>query len=258
MNMKIVLLGAGNVATHIGIELRKNGAEILQVYSRSQESAQKLSELLGVSYCCNIVELRNDADVYLYALKDDILETIIAQINIPDAVHVHTAGSISVDVFKKNAKNYGVLYPLQTFSKDKTVDFSKIPLFIEANNDFSNKIITNVAKLLSPKVNYIDSEKRKLLHLSAVFACNFSNFMYVTADKILSETGFDYRILLPLINETTDKLNYLSPKQAQTGPAARKDKKTIKKHIDLLQSDADAKKLYQFISKMIERNINNK
>lgn len=255
--MKIVLLGAGNVATHIGIALKETNAQLLQVYSRSFESAKTLGEKLAVDYCCNVDELNKTADVYLYAVKDDTLSELIKQTKILNGVHVHTAGSVKMDVFNGYVKNYGVLYPLQTFSKDKSVRFSEVPLFIESNNSFANEMIVRVAHMLSALVyENIDSEKRKILHLSAVFACNFTNYMYVVADELLQTIKLDYNVLLPLIKETTNKLNYLSPREAQTGPAARKDEKTIKKHIEWLQNNHDAKNMYELISKNIERNIN--
>lgn len=254
--MKIVLLGAGNVATHIGIALKNAGVNPVQVYSRSVESANKLADLLNTEYCCNLKELNTEADIYLYAVKDDALQDLILQTKNYSGVHVHTAGSVDIDIFRGFVEHYGVLYPLQTFSINKPIDFNQIPLFIEAGSERAKTAVLKMANLLSSQIyENVTSEKRKQLHLSAVFACNFANYMYVAADKILNECGFDYKILLPLINETTNKLNYLTPKQAQTGPAVRKDKKTMLKHIALLQNNNDTRDMYKLISKNIERNI---
>ncbi|VBB43401.1 conserved hypothetical protein [uncultured Paludibacter sp.] len=256
--MKVVLLGAGNVATNLGLSLKKYGIEILQIYSKTEKSAKTLGELLGASYCYSLKKIKRNADIYIYALKDNVLEEVISKINIPEAVHIHTAGSIPINIFENKVKNYGVIYPLQTFSKEKQVDFKEIPLFLEANSDYTNKIITQFACFLSSKIYYLASDKRALLHLSAVFACNFSNFMYLLAAKITDEANLDYKILLPLIKETADKLNYLTPKQAQTGPAIRKDYKTIEKHLKLLKNTPELKEIYALITNSVINTLSEK
>jgi len=251
--MRIVIIGAGNVATHLGLRLKQTGAEISQVYSRTEKSAKKLAEILDVPYCTELSLINKDAELYLYAVSDIALQDIINQINTPEATHIHTAGSVSMNIFEKYAANYGVLYPLQTFSKDKEVDFKKIPLFLEGNNESTVQVLTNLATAISDIHFFADSEKRRLIHLSAVFACNFTNYMYLLAGEIASKAEIPYELLLPLIEETADKVNYLSPKEAQTGPAVRNDDITIQNHITLLEYDHDAQEIYRLISTQIKR-----
>lgn len=250
--MKVVLIGAGNVATHLGWRLKQIGAEILQVYSRTEESAQTLSKLLDIPYCYTISKINRKADFYIYAVKDSALPELISQINRPEALHIHTAGSVPMDIFKLFAENYGVLYPLQTFSKDKPIDFKKIPLFIEGNNEHTINTLKELAAKLSEKQYFVDSEKRKRIHLSAVFACNFSNYMYSLANEIIAETDTPFEALLPLIEETADKVKYLSPKDAQTGPAVRNDEATMQSHINLLNNNPKALKTYLTVSEQIK------
>lgn len=256
--MKIVFIGAGNVATHLSVAMKNAGFEILQIYSRTQNSAKELGELLNVPFCYNLADIDKDGDVYIYSVKDSVLEEIISQINVRNAMHVHTAGSISINVFEKYVKNYGVIYPLQTFSKKKEINIAEIPFFIEANNAKTEENIKNIIQKLSAKSYYLDSEKRILMHLSAVFACNFSNFMYVLAAQITTEANIDFKMLLPLIKETADKLNYLSPMEAQTGPAVRKDEKTIQKHAKILENKTDLLQIYSTLSKFIESTHTNR
>ncbi|MGC3979085.1 MAG: DUF2520 domain-containing protein [Paludibacteraceae bacterium] len=206
-------------------------------------------------YCCHFEELNLSADAYIYALKDSALDNVIDKISTSEAVHIHTAGSVSIDIFKGKTDNYGVIYPLQTFSKEKRVNFDDIRQFWNRTMQLSADKITKIAKLLSSDIHYISSEKRKLLHLSAVFACNFTNYMYVLAEKITKEANLDYNVLLPLIAETADKLKYLTPEQAQTGPALRKDYNTLNKHLDLLKNIPELQNIYLLISTSIDKNF---
>jgi len=250
--MKIVLIGAGNVATHIGLRLIQTGAEILQVFSRSETSAKALADKLSVPFCIDVSCINHDADIYIYSLTDSALDEIISRIKIPKKVHIHTAGSISMDIFENRTDNYGVVYPLQTFSKTKAVDFQNIPLFLEANNEFTSQIILELAQQLSNVHYFINSEKRRKIHLAAVFACNFTNYMYQLADEIISEAQVPFDVLLPLIQETADKVRFLSPREAQTGPAVRKDEITIQNHLELLKTNDNARNIYQTISEQIK------
>ncbi len=256
--MKIVFIGAGNVATHLSVAMKNVGFEILQIYSRTKDSAKILGELLNVPYCFNIADVNKNGDLYIYSVKDSVLEDIISKINIPHATHLHTAGSVSINIFEKYTENYGVLYPLQTFSKNKEINIAEIPFFIEANNKKSELKIEKIVEKLSAKSYYLSSEKRILMHLAAVFACNFSNYMYYLASEITTEADIDFKTLLPLIKETADKLNYLSPKEAQTGPAIRKDEITIDKHKKLLENKTDLLEIYSTLSKFIESTHTNR
>lgn len=246
----IVFLGSGNVATHLSIALTKAGHIVKQVFSRNEENAKFLANKIQSSWINNIESIIPDADIYIFALKDDALPSIIEKLPVKKSLWLHTAGSVPVDIFKGYAESYGVIYPLQTLSKEQDIDFSKIPLFIEGNNLSSENQIRHIAEGLSKQVFIMPSEKRKYLHLAAVFACNFTNHMYALAAQLLEKNELDWRVLLPLIDETTEKLHRIAPVDAQTGPAVRYDQSIIKKHLSLLK-EPDTKKIYELISNSI-------
>lgn len=249
--MKAVFIGAGNVATHLALALQNKGVTISQIFSRTSVNAQLLADKLGVSFTCDLTELDRTADIYFYAVKDSVLRSLISKIALPKALHVHTAGSISLHVFDEYAKRYGVLYPLQTFSKDKAVDFSQIPICIEASSSEVEKKLLEIAHLLTKKTYVLNSEQRKQLHLSAVFACNFTNHMYTIAADLVESAGLPFEILQPLIAETADKIKTMSPRQAQTGPAVRFDEETISKHLLMLKENSDLFQIYKVLSQSI-------
>ncbi len=249
--MKIVIIGAGNLATQLGLNLKQRGSDVVQIYSHTEASAKVLSELLQVPYTTDITTILSQADIYLYAIKDDILPEIVKQMPIQAGLHAHTAGSIDVSVFKGIKENFGVFYPMQTFSKNKKVDFSEIPIFIEANTDVNLQILRDFAAQLSDNVIDCDSKQRMALHLAAVFSCNFINHLFHIANNILQENELDFKLMLPLINETIEKLRFLSPSEAQTGPAVRNDQTIMKKHMDYLKNMHEEKKIYKILSENI-------
>ncbi len=251
--MKIVLIGAGNVATHLGRGLKENGHTIVQVYSKTKESALKLATSLQCSYTTNMENVSNEGELYISALKDSAFTELIPYIikGREDALFVHTAGSLSMDLWKGHALRYGVLYPMQTFSKSKSVDFGNVPFFIEANSDVDEQLLYDLASSLSGKVYRVSSEQRKSLHIAAVFACNFSNHMYAISSYLLSKSDIPFEVMLPLIDETSRKVHELSPVQAQTGPAIRYDENVINRHLSMLEADPDIRDLYEKISKSI-------
>ena len=251
--MKIVLIGAGNVATHLGIALQKAGCLILQVYSRTEESASALADRLSVDYTIVPDEIRRDADLYIVALKDAVLRQLAPVLvkGREQALFVHTAGSMPMDLWKGLVKRYGVLYPMQTFSKQREVDFNTVPFFIEASAPAEVGVLRMVAVRLSPKVYEVTSGQRRHLHLAAVFACNFANHMYALSSHILEKQGISFEVMLPLIDETAGKVHELSPTQAQTGPAVRYDENVISKHLEMLADEESLQELYEKISKSI-------
>jgi YrbI family 3-deoxy-D-manno-octulosonate 8-phosphate phosphatase len=255
--MRIVFIGAGNVATHFSRALFDAGNEICQIYSRSRENASALSAKLGCPCTANIEEVLDNADIYMFAVRDDALAPLVRQLKTNSSIWIHTAGNISGNVFSGFVKNYGVMYPLQTFSKNRELDFSKVPLFIEGNTWETENIISSLAETVSDKVYAIDFEKRRYLHPAAVFACNFTNNMYHIAAKILEEQQIDRRLLLPLIDETAGKLHTLTPAEAQTGPAVRNDANTMDNHIALLENDG-LREIYRIISRNIQTFIHGK
>ena len=271
--MKIVLIGAGNLATHLGKALHAAGHDMLQVFSRTMQSAETLASLLDAEPLTDIAQVRDGADVYIFSVKDSALVQLVAQLCRHEAdglgedgavnalckakkgeherVFLHTAGSMPMSVFKGMAQHYGVLYPMQTFSKQREVDFSIIPCFVEANDEFAQKQIEGLAREISGRVYQLSSEDRKYLHLSAVFACNFANHCYAISQELLEEHGIPFDVMLPLINETAAKVHEMKPKDAQTGPAVRYDENVIDKQSKLLENHPHFKKVYDSMSKSI-------
>lgn len=250
--MKIVLIGAGNLATHLGKALHAAGHDMVQVFSRTMQSAETLASLLDAEPLTDMAQVRDDADVYIFSVKDSALEQLISQLcGGEKKVFLHTAGSMPMSVFREKALHYGVLYPMQTFSKQREVDFSIIPCFIEANDEFALKQIEGLAGRISSRVYRLSSEDRKYLHLSAVFACNFANHCYAASQKLLQQHGIPFDVMLPLIDETAAKVHGMTPKEAQTGPAVRYDENVIGKQIQLLENQPYFQKIYDCMSKSI-------
>ena len=243
----IILLGSGNVATHLGIALQNCNYNIIQVYSRSMENAKVLAKKLDAYFTNDLTQLKS-ADLVIVSVNDDAISSVLSKLE--NMAIAHTSGSIGMDVFEPNFYDFGVFYPLQTFNKDIDLAISEIPLCIEGNSKAFEKELIEIAKNLSSNVITINSEQRKQLHLAAVFACNFSNHMHSIADDLLAEKDIDSKILLPLIKQTIAQLNTNKPKALQTGPAKRKDIKVIQEHINLIQQK-NIKELYEKISNNI-------
>lgn len=248
---KIVILGAGNVATQLGLVLKKSKHTIIQVYSKHKSSASKLAHSLDSDYTNSPEKIDTTADIYIIAVNDDSIIEVGKQLKLNDKIVVHTSGSVEMNVLKLVSKNIGVFYPLQTFSKNNKVDFSVIPICIEANNAATIKVLQTIAKSISNNVQKIDSEQRKTIHLAAVFACNFSNHLYSIASNILESANISFDVLKPLIEETAKKIKNISPVEAQTGPAVRHDIKTINNHLKMLSGNKEYQQLYKLISKNI-------
>lgn len=192
-----------------------------------------------------------------FSVKDAVLPDLIRQIKPNNGLWVHTAGSVPMEVFEGHVQRYGVLYPLQTFSKDRRISLEGVPVFLELNNPEDEKILKKVAKALTKEVHWLSSEKRKSLHLAAVFACNFTNHMYALAAKVLEKQDIPYDVLLPLINETAAKIGEIPPAEAQTGPAVRYDKNIIDKQMAMLEDPA-MRTIYQLLSQNIYKENNMK
>ncbi len=248
--MRIVLIGAGNLATRLGLALHEKGCVIAQIYSRTEESARSLAEKTGAAYTHRIEDVINDADLYIFSVKDDALPQLLHKIEKNQSLWVHTAGSLPMDIFKNHAEHFGVFYPLQTFSKSKDVDFSTIPIYIEANQPQHLDSLKKLAARLSNQVIEASSEQRRYLHVAAVFACNFTNHMYAIAANLLEGKGLHFDHLLPLINETAQKVHTLHPKEAQTGPAVRFDEEVINRHLNMLEEEK-LRKIYHLLSENI-------
>lgn len=250
--MKIVFIGAGNVATHLATELYKYDYNIVQVYSRTNQSAEALASLVQADAVTDTSRICTDADIYIFSVKDSVLEELAAQLRPNNGLWLHTAGSMPLSIFDKYTSRYGVLYPFQTFTKGRSIEWQNIPIFIESGNNTYLNILQDLASKLSEKVFPISSEQRKYLHLAGVFACNFTNHMYALSSDILKKADLPFDVALPLIDETCSKIHDLSPIDAQTGPAVRYDENVINRHLSMLENDR-LKDIYKTISESIHR-----
>lgn len=249
---RITLFGAGNLAVHLAKALALSGYKITQVYSRTQESAHWLATRLNTRYITNPADFDPASDVIIFALNDSCLPEIINQVNFSGQLALHTSGSLPMDIFKGKAEHYGVLYPLQTFSKFRTVKFREVPLFIESNSAKDLANLKMLANSISVQVFIADSVQRRQLHLSAVFANNFVNHFYALAADLIKNSGFSYNILKPIIHETALKaLESDNPMIAQTGPAVRMNKEIILKHVEMLANNPNLQNLYTFATNSI-------
>lgn len=252
VNKKIALIGAGNVAGHLAPALLKAGLNLCQIYSRTPESARELGKKTGITYTTDVSAIYPDCDVYIFCVKDDALLSLFKRIRInKGALALHTSGSLPMKVFQSFVQHYGVLYPLQTFTKRRELDFKEIPLCIEASDEDTLAFVKELAGMLSSRVEEITSEKRKILHLAAVFANNFVNHMYEIAGKILDKEGLEFNMLRPLIFETAHKVMMMPPEAAQTGPARRGDETILGMHRNLLKDDRKLLNLYNLMSDSI-------
>lgn len=249
--MNIVMIGAGNLATNLANALHHAGHTIEQVYSRTEESACMLAQCFNCAYTNNIKGVVMSSDLYICSLADSALEQVANQLqeDRPGQLFVHTAGSMSIDTLKSARR--GVFYPMQTFSKFRLVEFTDIPIFIEASESADINMLHQLASQLSHNVYELSSEDRQYLHLAAVFACNFSNHCYRLSEKLLRKHGIPFNVMLPLIDEASKKVHLVSPKDAQTGPAKRNDMNVIAKHIDMLSDEPEFQQMYELITKSI-------
>lgn len=254
--MKIVFIGAGNLATRLSLAMQRVGMQIGQVYSHTEASARQLATRLGCPWTNDLSALQEDGDLYVFSLKDTVLSDVISKVKPNNGMWVHTAGSMPMSVFEGYAQCFGVLYPLQTFSKGRNVNFDVIPIFLEANTDKNADYLKNIASALSENVRFMSSEKRRSLHLAAVFACNFTNHIYTLSYKLLENESIPADVLLPLIDETVSKIHSMPPAAAQTGPAIRYDENVINKHLAMLD-DPDMQAIYRLLSQSIHKEAQN-
>ena len=251
MNDRIVLVGAGNMATAIAYSLKEGGNAPVAVWSRTQESAALLGERVGCSFT-NDLALLPAADIVIISVPDSALCNVAAAAaeRFPDALLLHTAGSIPMDALRDaGASRYGVLYPMQTVNKNSPVSLRGITTFIEGCDDVVAEQIRKTASLISEKVVYATSRQRCSLHVAAVFACNFSNAVYNMAYELMQRNGLPFDAMLPLIDEAARKVHRMSPLEAQTGPARRGDENVMNAHKSML--DDELASIYQILSNYI-------
>lgn len=246
--MQIVLIGSGNVAFHLAKAFSEAQIPVSQIFGRNTTELQKISEQFSIPFSS---EKLADADLYIISVSDSSIAEVSSLIKNENALVTHTSGSVSREALSGNYRK-SVFYPLQTFSKSKNLDYSKIPFFIDAENENDEEILKNLASKISKNVMIANDEKRKYIHLTAVFACNFVNHLYTRAKEISDSQGIPFDYFLPLIDETTQKIHELEPKLAQTGPAIRNDEKVLKLHESLL-ADEEKLKIYKTLNESIKK-----
>ena len=248
MKWRVVLIGSGNVATSLALAL--NGkCHLVQVYSRSMASAEALASRVGAQATNDLSQIVTDADIYVISVVDDAITRVLETCPARGGLWVHTSGSTSIDVFKGKRTRYGVLYPMQSFSKSCPARMHEVHIFIEGCDSCATQEVKELAMLLTNNVHEITSRERERLHVAAVFACNFANHMFTLSSEVLDEAGIPFDAMLPLIKTTIAKLDNLTPTQSQTGPAARGDVNVIERHLQSLSGDKHD--IYRLLSQSI-------
>lgn len=251
----ISFVGSGNVAYHLSKALKSVGCKINSISSKNNSHAKRLAETVDAEVCA-INKIDNTIDLLIVAVSDDAIMDVLTEI--PEGINsiVHTSGAVSLSIFKNKFKHFGVLYPLQSFNKDSKLDISIIPFLIEASDQKFEGKLKSLALQLSERVEVMDSESRKYLHIAAVFASNFVNLMATEAYGILEDNNIDGSLIRPLMLETILRLENNHPKDVQTGPAKRKDLDVLKKHEELLKSNTKLQSLYRQLSQQIMQKYN--
>jgi predicted short-subunit dehydrogenase-like oxidoreductase (DUF2520 family) len=246
--MKIAILGSGNVAYHLAKMFKEKNIPISQIFGRNEKDLQEISEQFEIPF--STTELA-DAELYFIAVNDDAVAAISKNIKNQNSLVAHTSGSLPKEILEGNYRKAS-FYPLQTFSKSKMLQYSEIPFFVEAENEADSQILENLALKISEKVMKSDYEKRKYIHLTAVFACNFVNHLFARAKEISDSQQIPFHYFLPLIKETTSKIEKIEPKLAQTGPAIRNDEKILQLH-EALITEEEHLKIYQVMNESIKK-----
>lgn len=245
---KVVIIGAGNVAHHLIRSITSSGNKLLQIYNRtlSNVSASSSTDITGT-----INSISSDGDIYIVCVKDMAIADIASKLRLGDKLVVHTSGNRSMNLLKDCSTNYGVFYPIQSFTKNIPINFKKVPLVIEANNDKAQEILVDFSRTISNQVILMNETDRKKLNIAGVFVNNFTNYIYSLTYDYLKKENIDFDILLPLIQNTVDKLQLGIPRDMQTGPAVRGDVDTIQSHLELLEHHPFLKTIYQDVSHSI-------
>jgi predicted short-subunit dehydrogenase-like oxidoreductase (DUF2520 family) len=251
--MKVVMIGSGNVATIFSRLIKQSGHNILQVISQQLPNAKTLATELNCDFVDNYAAINTTADIYIIAINDDSLTKLNREFNVGDKLVVHTAAAVSKNILQNISTNYGVLYPLQSLRKEMHYVID-IPLLIDGNSERSIRSIQDFALTISPIVSQADDDQRLKLHIAATIANNFTNHLFSLTETFCKNENIDFKLLLPIINETVRRLDSYSPSDIQTGPAARNDISTIDKHLAVLANYPKLKKLYQLITESIRSN----
>ena len=251
--MKISFIGSGNVATHLALAFnRVSGVDILQIISRNKNHAKTLATKVRAEYTNELSRLKTNFDLLVISTSDDSITQVLEEGNFPDnKIICHTAGSVSSDVFNSISRKFGVIYPLQTFTKGKEINWYEVPFFITASEESTSRRLQHLAKQVSKKVYVISDEARAALHIAAVFSCNFTNAILQIGQGICERNKLDFEFLKPLIDETMSKVWRMGAFQAQTGPAKRNDQSVLTKHMNFLEDQPKAQNIYQVMSNYI-------
>ncbi|MBN1117755.1 MAG: DUF2520 domain-containing protein [Bacteroidales bacterium] len=253
----ITIIGTGNVAWHIAHKFYASGIQINLVVGRNEQKGKVLAKGVNSKYSVDFSDIPFDTDLVLICITDSAISSVAEKIS-SDISIAHTAGSVPLSVLGNKNKNTGVFYPFQTFSYGVRTGEIEIPICIEANSTEMNILLNSLAKKINSKIYPVNSDKRKLIHLAGVVANNFSNFLYTQAFEFLKEEDIKPEILLPLIKETTAKLEVSEPSELQTGPARRRNSEVINCHKELLRGNKQLKELYSFMSDLILAYYKNK
>lgn len=249
--MEIIIIGTGNTATVLGRKLKAAGHTILQVYGRNAAAASELAYELESESTNYWSVVNRDADIYILAVSDIAIEEMVKELRLPEKTIVHTAASVSKNILENSSSHFGVFYPLQSLKKENHYS-PDIPIIIDASDEATFKVLEDLASTISTTVAEADDTQRLKLHLAAVFCNNFVNHIYALMEDYCHKENLDFNLLIPLIKETTLRLNTISPSLSQTGPATRADQSTIEKHLTLLASHQDLKELYLMMTKSIQ------
>lgn len=257
----ISFIGAGNLAGSLCMELFRNGYKINHIISETGISAAALAQKCSASWSTKL-SIPYNTDLVIVAIPDKSLDDVLRRVTCDhDVIIAHTAGSHGLEVFENRFQHRGVIYPLQTFTEGRMVDFKEVPFFIEASDSFTATLLESIAKQVGKSVHYADLESRQMLHISAVFINNFTNHILAQGKEIAERAGFSFEEMIPLLNETLKKAIEIGPGKAQTGPAVRHDINTIDKHLELLSFSPELRKIYAEISNSIikrHHNLNGK
>ncbi len=249
--MDIVIIGSGNVATVLGRKFKAAGHTIVQVISRNAKRATELAYEWDTESSNYFSVANKNADVYIIAVSDDAIENVIGDLKLPGKVVAHTAASVSKDILKNVSEHYGVFYPLQSLRKEMN-HLPDVPLFVEGNDEKANTLLTKLAESISPEhVVKATGGEREKIHVAAVVVNNFTNHLYALAEDYCKKEGLNFKELIPLIEETVNRLKINSPSETQTGPALRNDTETINKHLVLLEKYPRLKKVYEALTESI-------
>ena len=250
--MEIVIIGTGNTATVLGKKLTAAGHKIVQVIGRDQTAASRLAEMLGAETSATLKEMQKEAALTILAVSDSAIAPVVNRLQfLAHTIVVHTAASISKDVLKEKAVNYGVFYPLQSLKKEVEA-LPEVPIVIDANNKETQQQLSVLAHTITQRVYTANDDQRLKLHMAAVMVNNFTNHLFTLVENYCQKEGLDFKLLQPLIQETASRLNEISPSRTQTGPAVRNDSVTINKHLVLLENHPQLKNLYQLFTKSIQ------